>query len=744
LVDEFQDTDPVQYEIILYLAERAGRHDVVWDQIDLEPGKLFIVGDPKQSIYSFRRADIEAFERVTEKILAQGGAAYSLTTNFRSDRVVLDVVNDLFDRLFTPSPHVQPSHERLTVRPDRQPEVSPAGVQIRLVVPKEDDEPFDAATATRTEAEALARWITDTLAHATMVDPQKRRVPLQPGQIALIFRKLTHAQDYLDALRRYGIQYMTDGEKHFYRRQEIIDLINVLRVIDNPQDRIALVGLLRSPLGGIPDQTLFELSQLHCLDYTKPECLTASGHPSAATLEQLYHTLNDLRRSAPLRPVPDAIELLFDRLPILELAAASLHGEQAVANLVKVRILAEELADRPHLTLTGFLDVMRERLIDEPEEAESALAEESPDAVRVLTIHKAKGLEFPVVILPGLHQGSRLPDKGPTLHHDWSTRLYGIKMKDRSNLGALVVDAKIQAREQAEQQRLLYVGMTRARDLLVLSGGQTATNGRDSVLSLLEDAIPELTGSTSEGPISLGTGRLTQVVIPTSATTRQHRPERDVVNVPFPSLDVLTKRREARVDRWSTERLSERRLTPSLLMSKRPPVRVAASLRPPDKVESRLLGVCAHSLLEEWNFSSLDGDLVSAIERACVRHLPAERLDEGQALRQELHAMFSSFLVSKPYARLQRATMLGREVPFVIPWDGQYVMEGIIDVIYRLDGRLWIADYKTDIVTAGEASTRAETYRRQADIYRAAVKQSLGMDASFQFVFLRPAVTIDM
>ncbi|HEY7532422.1 MAG TPA: PD-(D/E)XK nuclease family protein, partial [Nitrospiraceae bacterium] len=127
-----------------------------------------------------------------------------------------------------------------------------------------------------------------------------------------------------------------------------------------------------------------------------------------------------------------------------------------------------------------------------------------------------------------------------------------------------------------------------------------------------------------------------------------------------------------------------------------------------------------------------------------VRHLPAERLDEGQALRQELHAMFSSFLVSKPYARLQRATMLGREVPFVIPWDGQYVMEGIIDVIYRLDGRLWIADYKTDIVTAGEASTRAETYRRQADIYRAAVKQSLGMDASFQFVFLRPAVTIDM
>ncbi len=165
--------------------------------------------------------------------------------------------------------------------------------------------------------------------------------------------------------------------------------------------------------------------------------------------------------------MPDAIDLIFDRLPVLELAAASLHGEQAVANLRKIREMAEALADRPHLTLTGFVDLMMTRISEQPDEAESALAEESLDAIRVLTIHKAKGLEFPVVILPGLHQGSKNPRKGPSIHHDWSSRCYSLQMGGRSNLGAVFVNVKMAVREEAEQRRLLYVGMTRARDLLV-------------------------------------------------------------------------------------------------------------------------------------------------------------------------------------------------------------------------------------------------------------------------------------
>ena len=418
LVDEFQDTDPVQYEIILYLVEQLNSSKTAWQDLELEPGKLFIVGDPKQSIYAFRRADIEAFERVVAKVVAGGGIVHSLVTNFRSDAAVLSVVNNLFDRLFVAQAHIQSSNERLDVSPQRNRELSAPGVQIRLVTAEPDEEEFDAAAATRAEAEQLARWIKEELLSGTTVfDRDRKACPLQPGHIALIFRKLTQAQDYLDALRRYDIAYLTDGEKHFYRRQEIVDLVNLLRVLDNPHDRIALVGLLRSPLGGLEDRELLALHRLGALDITRPEALSGWSHPQAETVKTLYERLASLRRLAPLRPVPEVLDLLFERLPILELAAASLHGEQAVANLLKVRDMAEEMADRPHLMLTGCVDLMMQRLEDQPDEAESALSEASLDAVRILTIHKAKGLEFPVVILPGLHQGARTPRQGPAVHH---------------------------------------------------------------------------------------------------------------------------------------------------------------------------------------------------------------------------------------------------------------------------------------------------------------------------------------
>ncbi|MEQ1847361.1 MAG: UvrD-helicase domain-containing protein, partial [Nitrospira sp.] len=301
LVDEFQDTDPVQYEIILYLGERAGSHQTAWQDVDLEPGKLFIVGDPKQSIYAFRRADIEAFERVVEKIRAGGGGVYSLVTNFRSDGAVLDVVNNVFDRLFHATEHVQPANERLAARPQRKPEVSVSGTQLRLVTPGEDEEEFDVQAATRAEAEALARWLKEELfVGTTVTDRDRREGPLQPGHIALIFRKLTQAQVYLDALRRYDIAYITDGEKHFYRRQEIIDVVNLLRVIDNPHDTIALVGVLRSPLGGMADRDLLALQQVEGLDYQQRERLSGWNHPQAKMVTQLYERLADLHRLAPV------------------------------------------------------------------------------------------------------------------------------------------------------------------------------------------------------------------------------------------------------------------------------------------------------------------------------------------------------------------------------------------------------------------------------------------------------------
>jgi ATP-dependent helicase/nuclease subunit A len=746
LVDEFQDTDPVQYEIILYLGERAGSHQTSWHDVDLEPGKLFIVGDPKQSIYAFRRADIEAFERVVEKIRASGGGLYSLVTNFRSDGAVLDVVNNVFDRLFHPTEHVQPANERLAARPQRKPEVSVSGAQLRLVTPGEDDEEFDVQAATRAEAEALARWLKEgLLVGTTVTDRDRRKAPLQPGHIALIFRKLTQAQVYLDALRRYDIAYITDGEKHFYRRQEIIDLVNLFRVIDNPHDTIALVGILRSPLGGMADRDLLALRQIEGLDYQQRERLSAWNHPQAGMVRRLYGRLAELRQLAPLRPVPDAIDLIFERLPILELAAASLHGEQAVANLRKIRDMAETLADRPHLTLTGFVDLMMTRVSEQPDEAESALAEESLDAVRVLTIHKAKGLEFPVVILPGLHQGSKNPRKGPSIHHDWSSRCYSLQMGGRSNLGAVLVDMKMAAREEAEQRRLLYVGMTRARDLLVLSGGQTTKPGHDTVLSLLGEAIADEVAPLTADQICIGTSRLTRVITPAAVASRRRRQEPLSMMAPGPALGPILIRRHARQVEWEQRRMTPRRLTPSSLSGNRPEAISPRTVIGSDADLARLIGVCAHAVLEQWDFTRPRSEICTVIEQACRRYVTQDHPQLMTDVTKDLTALFESFLSSEPYRRLQRATVLGREVPFVMPLDEGQMMEGVIDLIYQLDDRIWIVDYKTDDVAAADVQTRVDRYRSQAESYSRAVASCLGLSSlSFQFIFLRPGVAVDV
>ncbi len=746
LVDEFQDTDPVQYEMILYLGERAGSHRTAWHEVELEPGKLFIVGDPKQSIYAFRRADIEAFERVVEKIRAGGGVCYSLVTNFRSNGAVLDVVNNLFDRLFQPTAHVQPPNERLAARPQRKPEVSVSGVQCRIVTPGEEDEDVDVQAATRAEAEALARWLKEELlAGTTVTDRDRRQGPLRPGHIALIFRKLTQAQVYLDALRRYDIAYITDGEKHFYRRQEIVDFVNLLRVIDSLHDTVALAGILRSPLGSMTDRDLLALQQRGGLDYRQRAWLSDWNHPQAEMVRGLYEPLAELQQLAPLRPVPDAIDLIFERLPILELAAASLHGEQAVANLRKIRDMAETLADRPHLTLSGFVDLMMTRLSEQPDEAESALAEESPDAIRVLTIHKAKGLEFPVVVLPGLHQGSKSPRKGPSLHHDWSSRCYSLQMGGRSNLGALLVDKKMAEREEAEQHRLLYVGMTRARDLLVLSGGQTTKPGHDTVLSLLREVMEGEGTLSSAEEICIGTSRLTRILTPATVVARRHRQASLSTLSPGPALGPLLMRRQARLVEWEHRRTTARRLTPSSLAEHRSGVGFPRAVTDRDAELPRLVGVCAHAVLEQWDFARPRSEINRSIEQTIRRYVAQDHPHLITDVTEDLEVLFDHFLSSEPYSKLQRATLLGREVPFVMPLGEDQRMEGVIDLIYRLDDRIWIADYKTDRVEAEDVLARVESYRSQAESYSKAVASSLGLSSlSFQFIFLRPGIAVDV
>jgi ATP-dependent helicase/nuclease subunit A len=736
LVDEFQDTDPVQYEIILAVSERQGHHALAWQEMALEPGKLFIVGDPKQSIYAFRRADIEAFDRVVEKVASDRGIVHTLTTNFRSDAAVLGPINDVFDRLFIRRPLVQPANVRLEVRPQRQASSLDPGVQVLVTAPQSADETFDAAGAVRAEGEVLARWLKEDILP---------RPNMSAGHVALLFRKLTQADAYVDALRRYDIPYLIEGEKHFYRRQEVIDLVNVLRVLDHPHDRIALTGVLRSPLGGLTDRDLFDLQQAGLLDYLAEQRLESFNHPRAAAVRRLFGQLAALHRGIAALPLAEAVQLVFDRLPILELAAASLHGEQAVANLLKVKQTAASLSDRPHLTLSGFVELMVERLDDQPEEAESPLAEETSDAVKILTIHKAKGLEFPVVVLPGLHQRSGRDRPVPSVAYDWSSATYGLSLGKRRTLGAVVAHAKFAVREEAERRRVLYVGMTRAKEMLVLSGGLNARSVGENTLEWLQEIGQGAVGDATTQHVQIGTSAIPHRVI--KAPERKW-PKRSLANVERAAPvdpSMIARLWEERSARWTAARQTAWRLTPSSLEKEARFAPIQSRDRTAEPEAGRLVGVLAHRVLERWDFQDAPDGLLNQIDPAIQASLTPDRVDLRSHVAESLHELFSAFARSDLYMRLRSAAILGREVPFLMPWGDGQMMEGVIDLIYRLDGHLWIADYKTDRVAATEVQSRAKTYASQAAIYREAACRCLNLSSvSFQFLFLRPGVSIEI
>ncbi len=757
LVDEFQDTDPVQYEIILYLAERAGRQGRDWRTIDLEPGKLFIVGDPKQSIYAFRRADIEAFERVVEKVAASGGITYALSTNFRSDERVLEVVNPLFDRLLVRQDHVQPANVPLIVRPNRPHRAGQPGVEVRVVKTEEEDE-VTSSSATRHEAEQLARWIKDELlARETLADASGGRQGLRPGHIALLFRKLTQAQEYLDALRRHEIAYVTDGEKHFYRRQEVIDLVNVLRAVENPHDAIALAGLLRSPLGGVTDRELVDLRARGAFDYRQAARLSDWTGPHAEAVRLLYARLAGLHRVAPSVSLPEAMDRLFETFPVLELAAASLHGEQAVANLLKVRQMAVELAGRPHLTWSAFVDLMITRLDEQPVEAESALAEESLEAVRVLTIHKAKGLEFPVVILPGAHHGIGRGRELPPVSQDWASGVFGINWADHSSLGAVLVNEKARLREEAERRRLFYVGMTRAKERLILSGGWPSRPSKGTFLDLLREAATGEIGETDVPTLHIGPVAVAQVVL--TGDERAPRRRRQAPHKLQASGDwaAVAGKWTQRDRAWEAWRAAPIHLTPTgLAKSGERGSKESSARAGSDAARSRLVGTLAHRLLQHWDFAQPPDRLQERIGAAC-RIEPLSGSSEDMAdIEAEVRELFATFTASGPYRDLCRAEILGREVPFVMPWPvpdtdqsspvtRHCLMEGVIDVIFRLDGHIRLADYKTDRVQDSELSGRAATYAGQAGIYREAVLRCLGLDmVGVDLIFLRNGTAVSV
>jgi ATP-dependent helicase/nuclease subunit A len=742
LIDEFQDTDPIQYEILLYLAERPDRAATEWRGIELTPGKIFVVGDPKQSIYAFRRADIEAYLRVVDELIkAQGGIECNLSTNFRSHAGILGVVNGLFERLIRPQPGLQPAYVAIHPRPDGQlesPERPPGGVLLRLLA--SDDGPMDARSARTVEAESLARWLAEEVfPRITLPDGEGKAQPARPRDVAILFRKLTHVYPYLDALRRWDIPYVVEGERHFYSAPEIIDAINLLRAIEDPHDRAALVGLLRSPLGGLDDREIYELSEAGLLDYR-----AAARLPKSSPARAVYAPLASLHERVGTLPVAEALLSVFASFPIRVLAAHSSRGEQAVANVDKLR--HQILLLGPQATFKEIVANLRRRVEEVQEESEGALAEENLDAVRILSIHKAKGLEFPMVVIAGVHAGVEEQEQA-LVDYDWTTGLVGIHVGGHWNLPGIFLAENRRLRVREEQKRLFYVAMTRAKEHLTLSGASGARKSPGSFLAMLEEGLGDgLVNLEESGTIAVGSAliehrRVRETPRPPTRPTREGGAPRVFDSSAYASL--WEAREAARRAIMNTPRFTNPTALARADLARKPAgSRKRRKSRSPDR--AALLGELTHRFLARWDFSApargLDSEVELFLNSAGNPGLAAERATVEKEMRKILRRFFSS----DAYAEFADARILAREAPFLIDWNGQ-IMEGVIDVLFENDEGLFIGDYKTDDVRRRDLRDRAKSYRHQVKAYAEAARRSLKRDvAGCKIIFLRLGEAIEV
>jgi len=446
LVDEFQDTDPLQAEIVFLLAGD-------------EPGRLFIVGDPKQSIYRFRRADVEIYEEVKER-LASGGDAIEISQNFRSVPPLVEWVNGAFARIITPPDDGRYQPRYVPIAAARK-GAGPSVIDLDLELP---DGELNVTDIRRAEAEAIGRFVRGLISEGrTVLDQRtKEQVPLSYGHIAVVYPGTTGIDFYEETLRNEGVPYIIEGGKLYYTRQEVRDVASALWAVENPYDPIALVAILRSPLFGFSDEELF---LFHAAGGSF--CYLDPGIREEERFEDLFaafRMLSELRSGRNDKGPAAVLRTLLRETNYMEFCLSRPNGDQRVQNVRKVLQSARGFEQR-NLSFRSFARWLKDREMFVTAEAESPIVEEDEDAVRLLTIHKAKGLQFPVVILANLVQRrsrtvSLVVERGGSVQ---------FKTGEGPCTGRFREAAEAESRrEEAEAARLLYVAATRAGDLLVV------------------------------------------------------------------------------------------------------------------------------------------------------------------------------------------------------------------------------------------------------------------------------------
>lgn len=804
-VDEHQDTNLAQVQLLFRLSGvSAAAQAEHAEELASPETRLVLVGDPKQGIYGFRHADITMWRKSKQMIERAGGVYCTLTANHRSRPALVRFFDDCLGRIMG--------------GPDDQLE-STYDVPFRSLVPARAESDEDGAVevllsqtgGAASTAEVVADRIAEMLANPSAYPVYERQPdgtevarPLRARDIAILSRNLRSSADHYErALRERGINAYVYGGRGLYGRQEIIDLTSLLRAVADPYDAASLVAYLRSPLGGVDDATLAELAAV------------SSAAPLGRSIGSLYDALRRAdefvregkgrQRALEALRILEKLRALRDRLPHNQLIETALEetGYRAflagapdapagIRNIEKLLRIARRAAHEP---LFEFVRRLGARVRRADPEEEAPLYTPDDDLVAISTIHKAKGLEWPVVFLAGIDEPPfrKVADNEPYLSRDVGAVLpIDVVLKGEGKpevAGSAIWDWYFEdatRKEYAESKRLFYVACTRARDRLILAGGLGRKQAERNLTGRIEwlhrqgydhwlrHLYRPITQSGEKGKcFTYADGRhVARILRPgvdeEGAQTRKRPAAQPKRWLPAPPASLLDPKAtvsrasglESRVVDLTDRAILRSEFTASELLQfalcewrhyygyvksiSSPTIEVASRDAVVNQILPEARGDILHDYLREYRDGWTEERMRQEMKRALLRHLPmAEEPAEENARELLVHA--KNYLTSDWYARVKAAKRVLREVPFVYQVSDTLRLHGVIDLMFEEEDGWRIIDFKTGLFRGlehrieAEIQDRVRKYEIQAGVYTLAANAAGLPVKEFAFFFTAPA-----
>jgi ATP-dependent helicase/nuclease subunit A len=780
-VDEFQDTDPIQAELLLLLSS-DNPQESDWLSVSPVPGKLFLVGDPKQSIYRFRRADVAIYLQVKDMLLSRGAKPLYLNTSFRSPPSLQSFVNAAFASAMTGTK----AHGQYVPLVNWRSEITGRPTIVALPVPRpygdygtivnfRIDESLPEATG------AYVDWLVNQ--SGWTVEENGSTVPILPRHVCILFRRLRNfsadvTRPYVRALEARRLPHVLVGGRSFHDREEILALRNALTTIEWPDDELRVYATLRGPLFAFNDDALFTYRQtlnadgdlqirrlhpMHPVERTQLE-------PAAREVADALALLGRLHVGRNRRPIAQTMLMLLDTVRAHAGIAMWPTGEQALANCLRMVDMARRFEQRGASSFRAFVERMEADA--EAGQAEDApIVEQGTEGVRMMTVHRAKGLEFPVVILTD--PTCPAARDNPSRHVDPARRLWLEPLCGCMPIELLEASQEELLRDQAEAVRLAYVAATRARDLLVVPAcGDRPLAGWLEILNPALYPPDEAKGQSESVPGAPSFGqesvveRGPQGMAPDGGSVRPglHRAKVGTHTVAWWDPKVLALEVEENVgvrqqrileaDESGNEvARGEQAYTQwkdaqsaAVASASEPSIKVQtatafdAGARPgePDlahvqverikradveRPSGRRFGALVHAVLAAADLDATDNEITA------IAHANARLMDATAAEIDAAVTTVSSALQHPLMQRAARAQAIRRETPVQHYRDDGTLIEGVVDLAFKEDTPVFkgwtVVDFKTD----REVEKAKDQYRTQVTAYVNAVRLATGSEA---------------